>query len=134
MAALGADYADKPVSVVAISSNDAVDDPCRQSRRAEATGRGVRGFRLPLPVSTKRRQVARAYKAACTPDFFSFRRRVESGRIAESLTRSRPGNGVEVTGEDLRAAIDAVLAGKAGNRKSAAFDWLQYQVEGGLIE
>jgi hypothetical protein len=55
--------------------------------------------------------VARAYKAACTPDFFLFDagfRLVYRGQF----DRSRPGNGIPVTGEDLRAAIDLALAGK----------------------
>jgi hypothetical protein len=56
--------------------------------------------------------VARAYHAACTPDFFLFdaeRRLVYRGQLDDS----RPGNNVPVTGRDLRAALDAVLDGKA---------------------
>jgi hypothetical protein len=56
--------------------------------------------------------VARAYGAACTPDFFLYgadRRLVYRGQLDDS----RPGNGIPVTGKDLRAAIDAVLAGDA---------------------
>ena len=57
-------------------------------------------------------EVAKRYSAACTPDFFLFdrgRRLVYRGQ----LDASRPGNGIPVTGRDLRAALDAVLAGKA---------------------
>jgi hypothetical protein len=55
--------------------------------------------------------VARAYQAACTPDFFLFdreRQLVYRGQLDDS----RPGNGIPVTGQDLRGALDAVLAGK----------------------
>ena len=55
--------------------------------------------------------MAQAYRAACTPDFFLFdgdRRLVYRGQMDDS----RPGNGLPVTGEDLRAAVDAVLAGR----------------------
>ena len=56
--------------------------------------------------------MARAYRAACTPDFYLFDREhrlVYRGQFDDS----RPGNGLPVTGRDLRAALDAVLAGKA---------------------
>lgn len=109
LATLGADYADKPVSVVAISSNDAVnfpaDNPEGLKRQAETLG-----FRFPYLYDATQ-QVARAYKAACTPDFFLFDSELKLVYRGE-FDRSRPGNGVAVTGEDLRAAIDAVLAGK----------------------
>src|SRR5690606_21172039 len=65
-------------------------------------------------------QVAKAYRAACTPDFFLFdadRRLVYRGQFDDS----RPGNGIPVTGRDLRAALDAVLAGRpvpAGQKPS----------------
>ena len=56
-------------------------------------------------------EIAKAYRAACTPDFYLFdkeRRLVYRGQFDDS----RPGNGVPVTGSDLRRALDAVLAGK----------------------
>ena len=68
------------------------------------------GVSLSLPVR-RTQDVARAYHAACTPDFFLFDgdfKLVYRGQF----DASRPGNGIPVTGEDLRAAIDAVLAGK----------------------
>ena len=85
------------------------------------------GFDFPY-LYDETQDVARAYKAACTPDFFLFD---EDFKLVYrgQFDGSRPGNGVPVTGEDLRAAIDAVLAGEAG-RGAAAFDRLQYQVEG----
>lgn len=109
LSTLGADYADKPVSVVAISSNDAVnfpaDNPEGLKRQAETLG-----FRFPY-LYDETQQVARAYKAACTPDFFLFDGELKLVYRGE-FDRSRPGNGVAVTGEDLRAALDAALAGK----------------------
>jgi peroxiredoxin len=109
LAALGADCADKPVSLVAISSNDAVnypsDNPEGLKRQAETIG-----FRFPYLYDATQ-AVARAYKAACTPDFFLFDGELKLVYRGE-FDRSRPGNGVAVTGEDLRAALDAVLAGK----------------------
>jgi peroxiredoxin len=109
LAALGADYADKPVSLVAISSNDAVnypsDNPEGLKRQAETIG-----FCFPYLYDATQ-AVARAYKAACTPDFFLFDGELKLVYRGE-FDRSRPGNGVAVTGEDLRAALDAVLAGK----------------------
>jgi peroxiredoxin len=109
LAALGKDYAGKPVSLVAISSNDAVthpeDSPAGLKQQAETLG-----FVFPY-LYDETQAVARAYKAACTPDFFLFdgnHRLVYRGQFDSS----RPGNGIPVTGEDLRFAIDLVLAGK----------------------
>jgi len=109
LAVLGKDYEGKPIGIVAISSNDAVnypdDNPAGLKRQAETMG-----FRFPY-LYDESQAVARGYVAACTPDFFLFDgdfRLVYRGEF----DRSRPGNGVPVTGEDLRAAIDAVLAGK----------------------
>jgi peroxiredoxin len=109
LAILGKDYRGKPVSIVAISSNDAVthpaDDPAGLKRQAETYG-----FVFPY-LHDETQAVARAFKAACTPDFFLFDadlRLVYRGQFDSS----RPSNGIPVTGEDLRAAIDAALAGK----------------------
>jgi peroxiredoxin len=109
LAALGMDYDGEPVSIVAIGSNDAAtypdDSPAGLRGQAETLG-----FRFPY-LYDETQAVAHAYKAACTPDFFLFDgnfRLVYRGQF----DRSRPGNGIPVTGEDLRAAIDQVLAGK----------------------
>ena len=69
-----------------------------------------RGFTFPFCYD-ERQDTAKAYTAACTPDFFLFgpdRTLVYRGQLDDS----RPGNGKPLTGKDLRAAIDAVLAGK----------------------
>ena len=109
LARFGRDYANKPVGIVAISANDPVgypdDAPERLNAMAQEEG-------LTFPVCFDEGQhVAHAYTAACTPDFFVFdgnRRLAYRGQLDDS----RPGNGKPVTGRDLRAAVDAVLAGK----------------------
>ena len=109
LAALGKDYAGKPVGIVAISSNDVAthpdDSPAGLKRQAE-----MLGFRFPY-LYDETQDVAHAYKAACTPDLFLFDGNFKLVYRGQFDT-SRPGNGVSVTGEDLRAAIDAVLTGK----------------------
>ena len=109
LAALGRDYAND-IALVAIGSNDADtypdDSPEGLKEQAERVG-----FNFPY-LYDEDQSVARAYSAACTPDFFLFdaeHKLVYRGRLDES----RPGNGKAVTGEDLRAAIDAVIAGNA---------------------
>lgn len=109
LVALGEDYADSPIDIVAVSANDADtypdDAPDELARVADEAG-----YRFPL-LYDETQEVARAYGAVCTPDFFLFdsdRRLVYRGQ----LDSSRPGNDVPVTGEDLRSAIDAVLAGR----------------------
>jgi peroxiredoxin len=109
LAALGKDYAGKPVSIVAISSNDVTthpaDSPAGLKQQAETFS-----FSFPY-LYDKTQAVARAYKAACTPDFFLFDTDLHLAYRGQ-FDSSRPGNGIAVTGKDLRAAIDLVLAGK----------------------
>lgn len=109
LARLALDYMPKGLSVVGINSNDAAahpeDSPERMIHEVEE-----RGYPFPY-LYDETQEVAQAYKAACTPDFFLYdgqKRLVYRGQ----LDGSRPGNGIPVTGVDLRAAIDAVLAGK----------------------
>jgi peroxiredoxin len=108
LAALGMDYDGEPVSIVAISSNDAVnfpdDNPAGLKLQAQALG-----FRFPY-LYDDTQAVATAYRAACTPDFFLFDREFKLVYRGE-FDRSRPGNSVPVTGESLRTAINTVLAG-----------------------
>lgn len=108
LARLGRDYEAAGLGIVAISANDPVayPDDAPESLREMATSLA---FTFPLCFD-ETQQVARAYAAACTPDFFLFdasRRLVYRGQLDDS----RPNSGVPVTGRDLRAAIDAVLAG-----------------------
>jgi len=108
LAVLGRDSLPRGVGVVAISANDVAahpaDSPEQMVREAEE-----RGYPFPYLYDDSQ-EVAKAYHAACTPDFYLFdadRRLVYRGQ----LDASRPGNGLPVTGADLRAAIDALLAG-----------------------
>lgn len=106
---LGADYAGQPLAIVAISANDVANHPNDSPDRLRAQA-NANGFTFPY-LYDESQAVARAYRAACTPDFFLFdaqRKLVYRGQYDSS----RPGNGIPVSGEDLRAAIDTVLAGK----------------------
>jgi len=109
LAQFTAEQLTKGVAVVGINSNDAAgypaDSPEQMVREAEE-----RGYRFPY-LYDETQEVAKAYRAACTPDFFLFdrdRRLVYRGQFDDS----RPDSGIPVTGRDLRAAIEAVLAGK----------------------
>ena len=112
IAKIGRDYAGTELGIIGISSNDPVqypdDAPPRLKEMAERLG-----FSFPFCFD-ETQEVAMAYGAACTPDFFLFDRQrwlVYRGQLDDS----RPGNNKPVTGRDLRAAIDAVLAGKPVN-------------------
>jgi peroxiredoxin len=110
LAAIGRDYEGASLAIVAISSNDAEnypdDGPASLAAMVEETA-------IPFPLCFDESQnVAKSFGAACTPDFFLFgpdRRLVYRGQLDDS----RPGNDRPVTGSDLRAAIDATLAGNA---------------------
>ena len=110
LAALAKDYAGTDLDIVAISSNDAGQYPEDAPDGLRAMAREL-GFWFPYCYD-ETQQVAMAYQAACTPDFFLFdagRKLVYRGQFDDA----RPGNGAPVTGRDLRAAIDATLAGRA---------------------
>ena len=106
---LGKDYAAKDIAIVAISANDADNYP-DDSPKELAKFAKAQGFVFPF-LYDETQKVAQSYTAACTPDLFLFnkeRKLVYRGQLDDS----RPGNGKPVTGKDLRAAIDAVLADK----------------------
>jgi peroxiredoxin len=109
LARIGADYQKSDVGIVGISSNDAAnypgDSPANLAKQAHAAG-----FTFPY-LYDETQAVARAYDARCTPDFFLFdgaAKLVYRGQ----LDASRPGNNIPVTGKDLRAALDALVAGQ----------------------
>ncbi len=109
LAQLGKDYQPQRLAIVGINSNDAAAYPDDSPEKMKAEAR-QQGYTFPYLVDASQ-AVAKAYRAACTPDFFLFdrdRKLVYRGQ----LDASRPGNGIPVTGSDLRAALDAVLAGK----------------------
>ncbi|BBY20351.1 hypothetical protein MSTO_05560 [Mycobacterium stomatepiae] len=109
LAALGRDLAEQGVAMVGISSNDVVTYP--QDGPDEMVAEARRhGWTFPY-LYDETQDVARAFSAACTPDTFVFdgeRRLVYRGQLDDS----RPKNDVPVTGADIRAAVDAVLAGR----------------------
>ncbi len=109
LAQLGKDYAASEVGIVAISSNDADkypdDSPAKLKEMAAQLS-----FSFPY-LYDESQAAAKSYRAACTPDFFLLNtdlKLVYRGQFDDS----RPGNGLPVTGKDLRAAFDALIAGK----------------------
>jgi peroxiredoxin len=110
LARLGSDYQQRGVGVVAISSNDASTHPDDSPASLREMASEL-GFTFPVGHD-ETQEVAKAYGAACTPDFFVFDR---DRRLAYrgQLDDSRPKTDAPVTGADLRAALDAVLAGRA---------------------
>ena len=110
LAALAKDYAGTELDIVAISSNDAEQYPEDSPDGLRMMAREL-GFWFPYCYD-ETQQVAKVYQAACTPDFFLFdagRKLVYRGQFDDA----RPKNAVPVTGQDLRAAVDATLAGRA---------------------
>lgn len=106
---LGRDYAGKGVGILGISSNDAVGYPADAPRRLREMAEEL-GWEFPYCYD-ETQAVAKAFTAACTPDFFVFNQRRELVYRGQ-LDKSRPGNGQPVNGRDLRLALDAVLAGQ----------------------
>jgi peroxiredoxin len=109
LARLGKEYQAKGVAIVGISSNDVSthpdDGPAMMAKEKAAVG-----YTFPY-LYDESQDVALAYQAACTPDFYVFdkdQKLVYRGQ----MDGSRPGNPIPVTGKDLRSALDAVLAGK----------------------
>lgn len=108
LAGFAADYEDEGLAVVGIGANDVEKYPADGPERiAEEVAR--RGYGFPYLFDASQ-EVAKAYRAACTPDFFLFD---GSGRLVYrgQFDGARPSNDVPVTGRDLRAAVDTVLAG-----------------------
>jgi len=109
LAKLARDYRPGGVAVAGISSNDVAnypaDSPAKMAEEAKSAG-----YIFPY-LYDETQEVARAYRAACTPDIYLFDK---DQRLAYrgQLDDSRPGNGMPVTGKDVRAAIDALLSGK----------------------
>jgi thiol-disulfide isomerase/thioredoxin len=110
LARLGRDYLGKDVSIVAINSNDAAahpgDSPDKMKEEAANWG-----YDFPYVIDADQ-SVAKAYRAACTPDFYLFDAN-KTLRYRGQLDNSRPGNEIRVTGTDLRAAIESVLGGRS---------------------
>lgn len=108
LAQLGRDY-QSHVGIVAISSNDVENYPDDSPAKMKAEAKSA-GYTFPY-LFDKTQAVAKNYRAACTPDFYLFdanHKLIYRGQFDDS----RPGNGIAVTGKDLRAALDAVLKGE----------------------
>lgn len=108
LARFGSDYQSKNLGILAISSNDADTHPDDAPSNLKAMAEEL-SFAFPY-CHDETQEVARAFQAACTPDFFLFDRRRDLVYRGQ-LDGSRPGNNEPVTGRDLRSATDAVLAG-----------------------
>lgn len=110
LARFARDYSPRGVAIVGISSNDATSYPADGPQKMAEEVRNA-GYTFPY-LYDETQAVAKAYRAACTPDFYLFDKEqflVYRGQFDDS----RPGNSLPVTGKDLRAAVDAVLAGQA---------------------
>lgn len=108
------EYQSKGIGVVAISSNDAINYPGDSPFRMQSEATHC-GYSFPY-LYDEDQTVVKAYQAICTPDFYLFdanRALVYRGQF----DGSRPNNGIAITGEDLRAACDAVLKGEVVSRR-----------------
>lgn len=109
IAKMGRDFQARGVGVLAVCSNDAQKYPDDAPPRMMQVARQA-GYTFPY-VYDPNQEAAKAYRAACTPEFYLFDR---DGKLVYrgQMDDSRPGNGIPVTGRDLRAAVEAVLEGK----------------------
>jgi peroxiredoxin len=109
LARIGKDYQARDIGIVAISSNDSEEYPDDAPDSLKSMAQEL-GFTFPF-CHDESQAVAKAYGASCTPDFFLFdkdRKLVYRGQLDDS----RPKNTLPITGRDLRAALDALLAGQ----------------------
>jgi len=114
LARLGRDYTPQGVGIVAINSNDVANYPEDSPTKMAGEAREA-GYDFPY-LFDESQAVAQAYRAACTPDFFLFNKHRKLFYRGQ-LDDSRPGNGLPVTGKDLRGALDDLLAGKPSTVK-----------------
>lgn len=109
LARIGRDYSDRDVAIYAINSNDVTTHPGDSPEKMKEEA-AEWGYVFPY-LYDESQDVAKAYRAACTPDFYLFdadRRLVYRGQLDDS----RPSNSAPVDGRDLRAALEAVLSGE----------------------
>ncbi|MEO6034492.1 MAG: thioredoxin family protein, partial [Verrucomicrobiota bacterium] len=117
LAALGREYSAKGAGIVAINSNDATNYPDDSPEKMKLEARSA-GYTFPY-LFDETQSVAKAYRAACTPDIFLFDSNLKLVYRGQ-IDKSRPGNDVPVTGTDLRLALDAVLDGGAVSENQTA--------------
>lgn len=108
LARLAHEYQQRGVAVVGINANDVSSHPSDSPERMVAEAED-RGYTFPY-LYDETQEVAAAYRAACTPDFFVFDKNQKLVYRGQ-MDSSRPDSGKPVTGQDLRAALDAVLSG-----------------------
>ncbi len=106
------EYQSKGVTVVGINSNDVTNYPDDRPEMMAKLAKEA-GFTFPY-LYDETQEVAKAYNAACTPDFFLFDQEMRLAYRGQ-MDDSRPGNNVPITGADLTAAIEAVIAGSEVN-------------------
>lgn len=116
LAALAREYQQRGVAVVGISSNDVGSHPDDSPEKMRDEARS-RGYTFPY-LYDEDQSAAKAYRAACTPDFYVFGRQRRLAYRGQ-MDSSRPDNGQPVTGADLRAALDAVLTGSGVSQDQA---------------
>ena len=109
LAQLGKDYAGSGIGIAAINANDAARYPDDAPDKMKETAKRC-GYSFPY-VFDETQSVARAYGAVCTPDIFLFDGELKCAYRGQ-FDGSRPGNNIPVTGGDLRAAMDLLIAGK----------------------
>ena len=114
LARIGRDYQPRGIGLVAINANDAEKYPADAPARMKEEHQKI-GYPFPYLFDDSQ-NVAQAYRAACTPDLYLFDQDLKLVYRGQ-LDGSRPGNDVPVNGQDLRAALDALLAGKPVSQK-----------------
>lgn len=112
LVSLAKDYGPRGVAVIAINANDVAHYPEDSPEKMREVAKQV-GYPFPY-LFDETQAVAKAYDAACTPDFYLFDKELKCVYRGQ-LDESRPKNTIPVTGKDLRAALDAVLAGQPVN-------------------
>jgi len=114
---LAADYRNKGLAVIGINSNDVGSYPDDRPEKMAQVAK-EKSFTFPY-LYDQTQEVAKAYHAACTPDFFLFDKAHKLAYRGQ-MDDSRPGNDKPITGSDLRAALDAVLAGRPAPKTQKA--------------
>lgn len=109
LAAVGRDYLPRGVAMVGINSNDVANYPADSPEKMAAEAKSA-GYIFPY-LYDETQKVAKAYRAACTPDLFVFDQD-KALAYRGQFDDSRPGNGIPVSGKDLRATLDALLSGR----------------------
>lgn len=112
IARIGRDYKDKGIGIIAISANDPISYPEDAPESLKEMAQEL-VFTFPFCFD-ETQETAKAYTAACTPDFFLFDKDLKLAYRGQ-LDASRPGNNLPTNGYDLRAAIDSVLNDKTVN-------------------